>query len=85
MSSSNKVQASKRLINTCEKVIFSDEYAPYTIRGVEGLSRNDLDLIITYCNYYIQHKTIGGLMPPRGGVYEVLRKIDIAEEEVWLF
>ena len=77
----NKVQAAKRLISTCEKEIFQNGYGPYVIRGVQDLSREDIELIITYCNYYIQHKTIGGLMPPSDGIYEVLKKIDIVEED----
>ena len=47
--------------------------------------RADLDLVITYCNYYIQHQTIGGLMPPQDKVYYVLKTIDIVEEIPWLF
>ena len=82
----NKVQAAKRLIDTCERAILVGEYNLFTIRGVENLSRSDLDMIIYYCNYFITNKTIGGLMPPRGGVRDVLKKIDIVEKgEGWGF
>jgi hypothetical protein len=82
----NKVKAAKRLIDTCERAILGSEYSLYSIRGVENLSRSDVDMIIYYCNYFITNKTIGGLMPPRGGVGEVLKKIDIVEKgEGWGF
>ncbi len=82
----NKVKAAKRLIETCEREIFKSEYSLFTIRGVENLSRSDVDTIILYCEYYIKNKTIGGLMPPRGGVADVLKKIEIVDKhEEWLF
>lgn len=82
----NKVKAARRLIETCEREIFKSEYALFTIRGVENLSRSDVDTIMLYCEYFIKNKTIGGLMPPRGGVAEVLKKIDITDKnEEWLF
>lgn len=82
----NRVKAAKRLIETCEREIFKSEYNLFTIRGVENLSRSDVDTIMLYCEYYIKNKTIGGLMPPRGGIAEVLKKIDIVDKnEEWLF
>ena len=79
----NKVAAAKRLITTCENELFSNEYNLMTIRGVENLSRSDVEAIMAYCDYYIQNKTIGGLMPPRGGIAEVLRKIDLVQKDAW--
>ena len=79
----NKVKAAKRLIDTCERAILGSEYSLYSIRGVENLSRSDVDTIIFYCQYYIKNKTIGGLMPPRGGVGEVLKKINLTEKNDW--
>ena len=81
----NKVLAAKKLVKECESLIFSGEWEPYTLRKIEELTRADLDLVITYCNYYIQHQTIGGLMPPQDKVYHVLKTIDIVEEIPWLF
>ena len=54
----NKVAAAKRLITTCENELFSNEYNLMTIRGVENLSRSDVEAIMAYCDYYIQNKTI---------------------------
>lgn len=79
----NQVKAAKRLIDTCEREIFKGEYGVYNIRGVENLSRSDVDTIIFYCQYYIKNKTIGGLMPPRGGVGEVLKKINLVDKNEW--
>jgi hypothetical protein len=80
----NKIKRAKNLIETCEREIFNGEYGTFTIRGVENLSRSDIDTIIFYCQYFINNKTIGGLMPPRGGVAEVLKKIELVEKaEDW--
>ena len=51
----NQVKAAKRLIETCEREIFKGEYGVYTIRGVENLSRSDVDTIIFYCQYWQGH------------------------------
>lgn len=79
----NKIAAAKRLIATCEKELFANEYGLMTIRGVENLSRSDVENIILYCNYFIENKTIGGLMPPRGVIADVLCKIDITKKDEW--
>ena len=81
----NKVLACKKLIEECESQIFSGGWDGYKVRGIDEISRNELDTIITYAQYYIQHETTGGLMPPDGKVYEVLRIIDIVEKSPWLF
>lgn len=75
----NKIKAAKRLIETCERELFNVDYGTLTIRGVENLSRSDVDTIIVYCEYFIKNKTIGGLMPPVGAIAEVLRKIEIVD------
>ncbi len=81
----NKIKSAKRLIETCEKAIFNGGYGTFTIRGVENLSREDVNNIIEYCEYFIANKSVGGLMPPCGGVGEVLSKIEICEsQEGWL-
>ena len=76
-NSVNKVAAAKRLIESCNKKILLSGEDNITLRGVSNVSRVDLDTIIMYCEYYINNKTIGGLMPPRGSVASVLRKVGI--------
>lgn len=75
----NKIAACKRLIDTCEKELFKNEYGLMTIRGVENLSRSDVDSVIYYCKYFIENKTLNGLMPPLSGVAKVLSKINLVK------
>lgn len=72
-----KVEACRRLIKTCESKLLESDYQLYNIRGVEDLTRSDIETIIMYCEYYMTNKTIGGLMPPRGDIATVLRKIEL--------
>lgn len=74
---SDKVAAAKRLIDSCNKKILMSGYDVVKLRGVENLTRADLDTIIMYCEYFIDNKTIGGLMPPHGGVASVLKQIGL--------
>ena len=76
-SASEKVAAAKRLIESCNKKILMSGYDVVKLRGVENLSRSDLDTIIMYCEYFIDNRTIGGLMPPHGGVAAVLKQIGL--------
>ena len=73
----DKVAAAKRLIETCDSCLLEPKDL-YKVRGISDVSRDDLEVIKDYCGYYIENKTIGGYMPPRGKVGSVLRKIGIA-------
>lgn len=80
----NKIKAAKRLIETCDRELFKTEYGLITIRGIENLTRSEVESIINYCQYFIENKTIGGLMPPIGSVAEVLNKINLIPKlEEW--
>lgn len=70
----NKCGVAKRLIERCCKEADKNEYRTSTIRGVSNLSRSDLEAIVYYCKTFINQGTLGGLMTPRGGVGEVLKK-----------
>ena len=72
-----KYDACKRLIKSCHEEMLNNEYRIFTVRGVSNLTVDDLETIIMYCEYFIENKTIGGLMPPRGDVATILRKINL--------
>lgn len=76
-TTSEKVAAAKRLIDSCDNKILQYGIGYVKLRGVDGVGRQDLETIKMYCNYFIENKTIGGLMPPHGVVASVLKNIDI--------
>lgn len=75
-SISSKKEACKRLIKTCETKLLEGNFPIYTVRGVE-VTHQEINDIIFYCEYFIDKGSIGGLMPPRGSVGSLLRKIEL--------
>jgi len=68
----------QRLITDIEKKIINwNERSMFSIKGVKNLSRSDLDTIQLYAAAYVGN-SISQLMPPRGGVKEVLEKYGIS-------
>lgn len=64
-----------KLIIDCQKSLLKDEGRIRTIRGVRNLSRADLETAILYAQHVLNYGTWEGmLMPPRGGVEELLGK-----------
>lgn len=67
-----KKEIEKKLANWNERSLF-------TIKGVRNLSRSDLDTLVLYADQYERQGNLDGLMPPVGGVKEVLKAYGIIE------
>lgn len=72
----NKAKA-KTLLKDVQKKIATSEYKTVKLKGVGNLSRADLETIEMYCEQIIKSGNINGLMSPRGGVEEVLKKYGV--------
>lgn len=69
------------LYSTLEKARDKAECRTCTIKGVKNLSRSDLDAIELYAETIDRTGSHNGLMTPRGGVAEVLKKFGYKIEE----
>ena len=65
----------RKLVSACQKAMLKNEYKTSTIRGVRNLSRSDLETAILYAQHVQKYSSWEGtLMPPRGGVADLLSK-----------
>ena len=51
-----------------------DEHSMFTLAGVKGLSRSDIDTLSVCCDYYDQHGSLNGLRYFSPGVKNVLAR-----------
>jgi hypothetical protein len=83
MDNKNAVKQAKRLIGDIRKKIASwNERSQFKLRGVNNLSRSDLDTLELYAQTFIRNGGYGfsGLMQPRGSIKAVLDKYGLVEQ-----
>ncbi len=75
-----KIEKTVELIRTCRDSLMKNEYNLRSVVGVKGLSHSDVETAILYAKTIIGFGTYQGqLMPPRGGVADLLNKFGLKE------
>lgn len=83
MDNKNAVKQAKLLLADIRKKLDRwNERSQFVIRGVNNLSRSDLDTLQLYAETFIENNGYGfqGLMRPLSGVKAVLDKYGIVEQ-----
>jgi len=75
----------KTIFTDIEKEKLKNEYRMSTLKGVNKLTRSDLDSIEFYAKTIDRTGNYYGLMQPRGGIAEVLTKYGYLNDDVHKF
>lgn len=75
-----KIEKAVKLVRVCRDSLMKNEYNTRTVAGVKGLSHSDVETAILYAETIISFGTYQGqLMPPRGGVADLLAKFGLKD------
>lgn len=74
------IKNAQKLDADITKILGTNEYRTYTLKGVRNLSYSDLEVLQMYADYAIKDE-LHTLMPLRGNLAKVWEKYKIQEEQ----